>query len=409
MQSDRPRPFLMLWVTHLATTLAQELITISMVVIVFGATGSVFQATGVLVARYLPPLLFGPLVGSMVDRWPRRPLLVITNLIRVAILGLFIWATFQGLSGIWLGYLLILSLTLIEIIHKPAISATLPLVIPIERIVWANSIFFTTTQVVLMVSYLFGGLVLIDIGSNFVVFLSVALLLIAAGSAYLIGPITTPSQTVESRHFWRNIVDGFRYLRQHQLARTLITVEFLESWSHGAWTSVLMLSFTLQALSAGVDAWGYQNSGFFAGQILGALFALSSARYLGKRPGWMIIANGFLMSALTLVYAVSDSVAVAVLISIAFGPPFALRDVAQDALLQTTVATNMLGRIYALREMFARMALLLGGLLFAQLADQIGIRAIYLLSALLYGLTALYTLWSAPRRNSRLEVIPAVR
>ncbi len=205
------------------------------------------------------------------------------------------------------------------------------------------------------------------------------------------------------------MVDGFRYLRQHRLARTLITVEFLESWSHGSWTSVLMLSFTLQALGAGVDAWGYQNGGYFAGQIIGALFALASARYLGKHPGWMIIANGFLMSLLTLAYAVSDSVAVAVLISIALGPPFALRDVAQDALLQTTVATNMLGRIYALREMFARMALLVGGLLFAQLADQIGIRAIYLLSALLYGLTAFYALWSAPMRNSRLEVMPAVR
>ncbi len=157
MQSDRPRPFLLLWVTHLATTLAQELITISMVVIVFDASGSVLQATGVLVARNLPPLLFGPLVGSMVDRWPRRPLLVITNLIRVAVLGLFIWATFQGLSGLWPSYLLILGLTLVEIIHKPAISATLPLVIPMERIVWANNIFFTTTQLVFMVGFLFGG------------------------------------------------------------------------------------------------------------------------------------------------------------------------------------------------------------------------------------------------------------
>lgn len=409
MQRDHPRPFLMLWVIHLATALAQELVTISMVVTVFGASGSVLQATGVLVARNLPPLLFGPLVGSMVDRWPRRPLFIITNLIRVGILGLFVWATFQGVSGLWPGYLLILSLTLVEIIHKPAISATLPLVIPIERIVWANSLFFTTTQVAFVVGYLFGGLALMDVGSDIVVLLSIVLLLIAAGSASMMGPIANPSRTVESPHFWRNVVDGFSYLRQHRLARTLITVEFLESWSHGAWTSVLMLSFTLQALGAGLDAWGYQNSGFFAGQILGALLTLSSARYLGKRPGWMIIANGFLMSILTLAYAVSNSVAVAVLISIAFGPPFALRDVAQDALLQTSVVTSMLGRIYALREMFARMALLLGGLLFAQLADQIGIRAIYLLAALLYALTAIYTLWSAPMRDSRLEALPAVR
>jgi hypothetical protein len=28
-------------------------------------------------------------------------------------------------------------------------------------------------------------------------------------------------------------IDGFAYLRDHRLARVLITVEFLESWPHG--------------------------------------------------------------------------------------------------------------------------------------------------------------------------------
>ena len=73
------------------------------------------------------------------------------------------------------------------------------------------------------------------------------------------------------------------------------------------------------------------------------------------------------MSVLTFAYAASASVVVAVLVSMAFGPPFALRDVAQDSLLQTSVSADMLGRVYALREMFARMAFLVGGLLFAQL------------------------------------------
>jgi len=46
-----------------------------------------------------------------------------------------------------------------------------------------------------------------------------------------------------------------------------------------------------------------------------AILALVFARRLGKRPGWIIIANGFLMSALTFAYAASTSVVVAVLVS----------------------------------------------------------------------------------------------
>lgn len=407
MQTSRSRPFLFLWVTQLIATLANELTTISIVVLIFGATGSALQATGVLVARNLPPLVCGPFVGSIVDRWPRRPVLVLANLARAGLLGLFLLAAASGLGGLWAGYLLVFGLTLVEIVHKPALLATLPVVLPAERVVWANSVFFTTTQMVFTIGYLLGGLMSTAAGPQLLAALNIGFFLLAAGSAGLIGPIASPSRAVASAHFWRNVVDGFAYLREHRLARALITVEFFESWPHGVWTSALMLSFTFEALGAGVEAWGYQSAAFFGGQLLGALMALSFARRLGRRPGWLIIANGFLMSALTFAYAASTSVLAAVLISIAFGPPFALRDVAQDSLLQTSVATHMLGRIYALREMFARMAFLVGGLLFAQLADSIGLREIYALAAVLYGLTALYALWSTVLRQSRLETAPA--
>jgi len=407
MQTRRAGPFLFLWLTQLFATLANELTTISIVVLVFGTTGSALQATGVLVARNLPPLLFGPFVGSVVDRWPRRPVLVAANLLRAALLGLFLYAAVTGGRSLWAGYLLVFGLTVVEILHKPALLATLPVVVPTERLVWANSVFFTTTQVVFTIGYTAGGLTSTVIGPQLLATINLGLFLLAAGSAYLAGPIASPTGPVASVHFWRNVADGFAYLRKHRLARTLITVEFLESWPHGVWTSALMLSFTVEALGADVDAWGYQSGAFFAGQLFGALLALSATRWLGRRPGWVIIANGFVMSVLTFAYAASPSVLIAILVSMAFGPPFALRDVAQDSLLQTSVASGMLGRVYALREMFARLAFLVGGLLFAQMADRLGLRETYGLAALLYGLTALYTLWSAVLRRSRLEATPA--
>jgi hypothetical protein len=332
--------------------------------------------------------------------------LVLANLVRAGLIGLFLYAVAAGGDGLWAGYLLVFGLTVIEIVHKPAMLATLPVVLPANRIVWANSVFFTTTQVVFTIGYTVGGVLSAVVAPDRIAGINLGLFLLAAASAAMLGPIATAAGTVARVHFWRNVVDGFAYLRRHRLARTLVTVEFIESWPHGAWTSALMLSFSVQALGAGVDAWGYQSGAYFAGQLIGALLALFFAQRLGRRPGWIIIANGFLMSALTFAYAASTSVLMAVIVSIAFGPPFALRDVAQDSLLQTSVASDMLGRVYALREMFARMAFLIGGLIFAQLADSIGIREIYVVAAALYGLTAIYTLWSAVLRRSRLETAP---
>lgn len=114
------------------------------------------------------------------------------------------------------------------------------------------------------------------------------------------------------------------------------------------------------------------------------------------------------MSLLTFAYALSSTVVLAIIVSMAFGPPFALRDVAQDSLLQTSVEAHMLGRIYALREMFSRMAFLIGGLIFSQLADTIGIREVYLVTGALYGLTALYTYLNSVLRQSRVTESVAV-
>ena len=278
MHIIRHRAFLFLWITQLVATLANELTTISIVVLVFRSTGSALQATGVLVARNLPPLLFGPFVGSIVDRWPRRPVLVVANVVRASLLGLFLVAAANGLGGLWAGYLLVFNLTLVEIMHKPALLATLPVVVPAERLLWANSVFFTTTQVVFIIGYTLGGLMTTTAGSRLLASINLGFVVLAAGSAYLIGAIASPSRSVAHVRFWRNVVDGFTYLREHQLARTLITVEFFESWPHGVWTSALMLSFTIQALDAGVDAWGYQSGAFFAGQLIGAILALSFAR-----------------------------------------------------------------------------------------------------------------------------------
>lgn len=402
MQLLRTRPFFWLWLTHLAGMLANELASISVVVLVFATTGSTLQATGVLVARNLPPLLFGPFAGSIVDRLPRQATLVVANLLRAGLVGLFLLAGTEAGSGIWLGYLLVFCLTLVDLVHKPALLSLLPTIAPPDRLVQANSIIFSTTQVAFMLSYGVGGLLAASGGPQLLGTLMLGLFVVAALTAALIGRAAPVATSTAREPFWSTVIAGFTYLRDHQLARTLITVEFFESWPHGVWTSALMLGFTVDALKAGPEAWGYQSAAFFGGQFLGALLALTFAARLGQRPGWIIIGNAFLMGGLTLAYAASSSVLMAVLISIAFGPPFALRDVAQDSLIQTSVAPEMLGRVYAAREMFARMAFLLGGLLFASLADLLAIRSIYALGGLLYCATAFYSLASAPLRQSQI-------
>src|SRR5262245_53580529 len=156
MQLLQHRDLRLLWIVHFAATLANELASISVVVQVFATTGSALQATGALVARNLPPLLLGPVAGSLVDRLPRRRVLVGANLIRALLVGAFLLVGTSATRSVWLGYALVFGLTLAEIVHKPALLATLPTVVPTAQLLRANSLIFSTTQVAFMISYIGG-------------------------------------------------------------------------------------------------------------------------------------------------------------------------------------------------------------------------------------------------------------
>lgn len=105
---------------------------------------------------------------------------------------------------------------------------------------------------------------------------------------------------------------------------------------------------------------------------------------------------------LTFVYALSPTNLIAVLLAFSFGPPIALRDLAQDTLLQVTVDDGMRGRVYALRNMLRNVVFTAAGLTFAWLADFVGVRQIYMVARVLYVGTGLYTLWNWPLRESKL-------
>jgi MFS family permease len=71
--------------------------------------------------------------------------------------------------------------------------------------------------------------------------------------------------------------------------------------------------------------------------------------------------------------------------------------------LQASVSPDVLGRIYATRQMLANLSFMLAGVGFAWLADQIHVRWVYLIGGCLYLGTALYTVSSVAIRRSRIE------
>lgn len=401
----RNRHFLFLWFVNIATTLAIELFTITVLVAIFKQTESTLQAAGTMVARTLPAFLLGPIAGVLVDRFPRKNMLISMDWLRLVLVGIAVWLL-QGngqvpVAGI---YLILTGLSTAEVFHRPARLSLIPSLVAHGQLVKANSFILASTQIMVAVSYTIGGWLILSVSLRQISLVVVILFTMASLTAMLmVVPQGQEGEVAGVREsFWKSTVSGWNYLVQHPIARPLTVMETVEHLPHGIWTGAVMLAFTTKALQGDASDWGYQSTGYFTGMILGSLGALTISDWLRRYPGRIIVVNACASGLLTLAYAGSQTVWTAVVWAFVFGPPFAIRDVAQDSLLQGTVEGRQLGRVYATREMLRNVMFMFAGMFFAWLSDFVPIRMIYITGGIIYMLTGFYALSNKALRESKM-------
>ncbi|MEZ4511739.1 MAG: MFS transporter [Chloroflexota bacterium] len=398
--------FRLLWLAQIISGMGDVLYSVGVMVHVFQQTGSALQTTGVLIAQSLPRFLLGPIAGAMVDHYPRQRVLIVMDLVRAALVGLLLLVVRQGSVNLWGIYLVVAGITAASTFYQPARIAIVPSLVERFNLVRANSVLIGTAQGTMAVGYMLGGLLTLRIGfGSFVLFNLLTFLVSAALTALMrIQPRSEAEKQAQKARMplRQSVLEGYTYLKNNPVVRPLVVMELLEHVPHGIWSSALMLVFAEKALRAGADAWGTMSALYFAGMMAGAVVASVAAKRLERYPGLIIGGNALASGVLTFLFALSPVTWVAVVLAFLFGPPSAVRDVVQDTLLQTVADDELLGRVYALREMGRWVVYMLAGLLFAWLADRMEIRTIYLLGGGLYLLTAVYALANKPLRQSQI-------
>jgi len=98
----RNQPFRRLWYGQVVSQLGDWLDSIALFTLLLSLTGS-GQAVGLLlVAQFLPGALVGPFAGIVVDRMPRRMVLIFSDLGRALLVLLLLLV--RGPGDIWLAY-----------------------------------------------------------------------------------------------------------------------------------------------------------------------------------------------------------------------------------------------------------------------------------------------------------------
>ncbi len=127
-------------------------------------TGSGEAIGLMLAARWLPAVFFGPITGVVADRFSRRKIMVICDLLRMGVVVGFLFV--RSKDQVWLVYVLTFVQMTMTAFFEPAEQASIGGTVERDEIVTANTLHAATWSAMLGLGAMMGGVVAANLGRN---------------------------------------------------------------------------------------------------------------------------------------------------------------------------------------------------------------------------------------------------
>ena len=220
--------FRQLWLGQVVSQMGDWFNTIALYTIILNLTGSGRDVGLLLVARFLPSFVFGPLSGVLADRFSRRTIMIVSDLLRaVVVLGFLL---VRRADQLWIVYVLTVLQLGFSTFFEPAKTAAIPSIVSDRELVAANAISSVTWSVMLTLGAAIGGLITGWLGTDVAFVLDSLTYLL---SAALIASVRLPKRpnarraklTVGRALGITQTIEGARYVKHRPRVLALLLVK----------------------------------------------------------------------------------------------------------------------------------------------------------------------------------------
>ncbi len=295
-------------------------------------------------ASALPTLLVSPWGGVIVDRVPKRELLIITQssaMILAFILGAL---TFLNVVQEWHVFILAAALGLVNAFDAPARQAFVVEMVgrdDLPNAIALNSLMFNSARVI---GPALGGLLLAAVGTAWC-FMINGLSFLAVILGLWLMKLPARVSIIHSGSPWKQLVSGVHYTAGHKDLSALLWLALIFS-VFGISYSTLLPAFVEQILNQGAVAYGVINAASGLGAVTGA-FMIASGWTHGKRGRWLQFSTiGFPL--VLAIFAFVTFYPLSLVLAYGLGVGFMVQFTMINTLLQTRVEDDFRGRVMAL-------------------------------------------------------------
>jgi MFS family permease len=376
--------FQMLWLATLISSLGDWMGFVALNLYVLNLTGSATALAGLLAVEAIPAMLIGPFAGVLIDRFSRRRVMIIANLV-----AMMAFLLLPLTDTLWQIYVLALIARLTNSFIMPAERALLPDLIGKERVIDGNAALSVIRHITLIAGPVIAGL-LVAASSASIAFVAdaisfaIASLFIAKIGAEL--PRTTSA--TETASSWTNDLKiGLRYALNNKAIQVLLITTMVSSIGAAALLTIEVI-YVSDFLQGGDEAYGILLSVAGIGALIGSASAGRLSRSFNLNA--LYVATIMITGLFFFPYANIHILWVVIFIAGLHTIPWILGLILVDTLLQHWVPADMRGRVFSLIATERNAGHVLVAAVLAPLVDLWGVVIVLNIAGFVYTLAGIY-------------------
>ncbi len=393
--------FLILWSGQIFSQLADKVYLVLMIAIIANQFQLPDQpisqwVSPVMIAFTIPAVLFGSFAGVYVDRWQKKTILVISNLLRgilvLALPPLLLLSQGKTLvEAVSLGFGFMLAITFVVStftqFFAPAEQAVIPLIVKKRNLLAANSLYTTTMMALLIIGFAIGE-PLLSIADSIAVEIGlpsrIGKALLVGGAYAIAGIILLALQTDEQPksadekqpRVWQDIKDGLKYLEKNSTVRNAL-IQLVILFSIFAALAVLAVSMAEQIPQIKSEEFGILLAASGVGMAISAAILGSKGENLDPTLLSLIGSIGVAASLVGLSFATQNLWFALTMITL-LGAFAALIGVPMQTTIQSETPVSMRGKVFGLQNNAVNIALSLPLVLATEAETRFGLPAVML-------------------------------
>lgn len=169
-----------MWWGQTVSQVGDGISKLALIWFVYAVTGSPLKATVIGLLQTIPPIVLGPLIGVAIDRFPKKALLIGSDVVRAVVIGIIpCWMSVESFTVDRL-YLLVLLNSVATAVFGPALTAAIPAIVERTQYTAANALLQSTTSLGMILGPAMSGLGIAAMSSQEVLCLNAVTYLVSA-------------------------------------------------------------------------------------------------------------------------------------------------------------------------------------------------------------------------------------